>query len=172
MADRPRALALLLVVTGTLLAAHAAASNVAPPNDARQSAFPVPADTFVFAQPTAAATHAGEYRPCGGIGSTVWYAYTPRHGHWTRAQTHGSNYDTVLALYVDTPLGLVFVTCNDDAPGGSSPSTSRITWYADPAYNYYLQAGGYNARQGLLVFRMEPSAPESVPVPPIPPLEE
>lgn len=161
---------LALTLTLLVLAAHAAASGTATPNDTAEDAIPIPTDTFALAQPTTTATHAGELRPCSNIGATVWYSYQPRSAHWTRAQTHGSNYDTVLAVYVDTPLGLVLVGCNDDAGGGTSPATSRVTWYADDDATYYIQAGGYNARTGALVLRLENAAPESAPVPPLPPV--
>lgn len=131
--------------------------SAAPPNDLPPGAVVVPADTFAFAEPTTTARHAGELRPCGSIGNTVWFAYTPRASRWMRALTHGSNFDTVLAVYASTQLGLVPFACNDDASGGLTPVTSRVTWWADASTTYYIQAGGYDGRNGVLVLRLEPA---------------
>ncbi len=93
----------------------------------------------------------GEPRPCGSIGATVWYTYTPSTSGTKTADTVGSNHDTVVAVYTGSTLtGLTNVGCNDDISG--SDLDSRVSWSATAGVTYRIQVGGYSGATGSLVF--------------------
>ena len=86
------------------------------------------------------------------IGATMWYEYTPGQDMVLRADTFGSDFDTVLAVYAsgqdtDDPLA-----CNDDAPDSSQ---SKVTFLASAGETYYFQVGGFQGETGFLVFYVE-----------------
>ena len=86
------------------------------------------------------------------IGATKWYEYTPGQDTVLRADTFGSDFDTVLAVYAsgqdtDDPLA-----CNDDAPDSSQ---SKVTFLAYAGETYYFQVGGFQGETGFLVFYVE-----------------
>ena len=62
---------------------------------------------------------AGEPQPaCGAAGKTVWFRFTPTTSMLVKAETAGSNFDTVLAAHRGTAINaLTAVACNDDLPG-------------------------------------------------------
>jgi len=95
----------------------------------------------------------GEPRPCGSIGATVWYEYTPATTDWLAAETWGhwmscmgSDFDTVLAVYTGTSLDdLTLVECNDDL---------AVEFEAVAATTYYFQVGGSSGATGTLRFHL------------------
>jgi len=91
---------------------------------------------------------AGEPRPCGSIGATVWYSWTaPAAGTATVSTVGGStNYDTVVAAYTGSSLGsLANLACNDDTGGGLQ---SQISFTCTSGTTYRIQLGGYNGATG------------------------
>lgn len=84
------------------------------------------------------------------VGGTVWFRYQPTLPMRLRASTEWSDFDTVLAVYVRTPVGMLQVACNDDSFFFNG--TSRVDFAATPGADYYFQAGGYAGRTGSLVF--------------------
>jgi hypothetical protein len=90
--------------------------------------------------------------PCGPIGATVWYRWTPSESVPVKADTSGSDYDTMLAAYSGTSLlDLTPVACNDD----TGTAQSEIGFATEPGQTYYLQVGGYNGQSGNLVLNVE-----------------
>lgn len=80
-------------------------------------------------------------------GATVWYQYTPPVGATLTANTFGSNFDTVLAVYTGASVGaLTPIVCNDD----SGSLQSQVTFLASPDTTYYFQTGGFDSRTGNL----------------------
>jgi hypothetical protein len=155
--SRPLAPALLLVAA-TLALPLAPAGPTSPPNDNRENALPVAADAFATAQPTFGATvQSGEVASCETVGATVWYVYRPAATSIVKAATHGSNFDTVLAVYLATPEGLVSLGCSDDAAASPNGFTSEVRFRAGEGSTYYIQAGGYAGASGVLAFRMTSS---------------
>ena len=102
-----------------------------------------------YTQSTSGATlETGEARPCGSIGSTVWYTYTPSTSGTIVIDTYTSNYDTVLAVYTGSSLGgLTNVACNDDY---GTNLWSRVSFSGTAGVTYRIQAGGYNSATGTL----------------------
>lgn len=115
---------------------------------------PLPYPT-IFAQATfGASLEPFEQRPCGAIGSTVWYSFTAGLSGLVTANTLRSDFDTVLAAYDTTttsPAGGIGNTlaCNDDA-GGTYGLRSVITFFVSQGETYLIQAGGYNLQAGDL----------------------
>lgn len=91
-----------------------------------------------FTRTFGATTQSGEPQPCDMAGSTVWYAYTPANNAMLRADTDGSTFDTVLAVYTGNSVdALTQIVCNDDA----TDHRSRLSFDAMADETYYFQIG-------------------------------
>jgi hypothetical protein len=119
-----------------------------------------------FERDTRLATdQAGEPQPCGGIGGATWYTYTTGgSGEGLFASTFYSNYDTVLAVYVDLngvgaggvsgPNPAAVVGCNDDYL--YPPNPAPITWRSGLVFSafanttYWFQVGGFGGEKGSI----------------------
>lgn len=114
-----------------------------------------------------ATTEVGEPQPCGIIGSTVWYSYTPSDDETLQAYTTWSGYDTVLAVYTGTTLeNLISVACDDD----SGPElNSLITFTATAGTTYHFQVGGFAGSSGDLHLSLAPLVPPTPTITPCPP---
>jgi hypothetical protein len=105
---------------------------------------------------TGATTQLGEPRPCGAIGSTIWYNVTPSRTLLLQVDTFGSNYDTALAVYTGSSIAsLSQVGCNDDS-GSSSLGflQSRLLFIAAGGTTYRIQVGGFFGSQGTAVLNI------------------
>jgi len=82
-------------------------------------------------------------------GSSIWFEWVAPTDGFLSVDTYGSNYDTVLALYIGTAVdALSVIAANDDGVGVQSEL------YAVPvtaATSYRLAVDGYNAAQGQIV---------------------
>ena len=132
------------------------------PNDCFADARLVDGVPFSDRRGTAGAgAEPGEPRACakggGPVGSTVWYALAVDEDVDLVADTTGSDFDTVLAVYRGSALSdLALLACNDDAPGALS---SRAWFPARAGERYYVQASGVGEDFGDLAFRVRPIAP-------------
>jgi len=81
-------------------------------------------------------------------GRSVWFVWTaPNDGTWT-FHTHGSSFDTVMAVYTGSTLAtLRLVVSNDDASVGS---TSSVTFPATAGTIYRIAVDGYVGLSGKL----------------------
>lgn len=167
---RRRPVRLLIVVTASLtasLVAAAPAHAAAPDNDdvlmAAAPSFPLGSDSV---DTTGATMEAGEQSPCGGIGSTAWYAArftsdVPLDASVTYDPTQPESTYTanpVLAIYTsgtspaDGYGDLGLVDCNDDED--LLIDASRIELTAKKDHYYYFQVGGQGGKGGALRFRV------------------
>lgn len=138
------------ILAGVLALAGPAAFAV-PANDNFAAAAPIAFGEAVEVSTAGATTELLEPTPCGNIGATVWYAFTPATGGEVTFSTAGSDFDTVLAVYTGSanpPLWtLTTVDCNDDV----FPSfQARLSFEAQASQTYYLQAGGFSGQTGNL----------------------
>jgi hypothetical protein len=119
-----------------------------PDNDDIANAVIIPGLPYTDARSTiGATTESGEAEPCGFIGSTVWYKTAAAGTGLVDANTIGSGYDTVLAVYSGAdPSSLVLEGCNDDAAG----LQSDVTFLATAGQTYWFQVGGFSAESGPL----------------------
>lgn len=133
----------------------------APANDDRANATFIPSLPFTDSLNTSeATTEATEPLVCGYIGATVWYSYTPPADQEIAADTFGSDFDTVLAVYeAGSVLGPLEepVACNDDVGKFGGPSRVRLVVRAGTSYEF--QVGGYFGATGNLVFNVAPPPP-------------
>ena len=86
--------------------------------------------------------------PCGSgnQGShSVWYRFQSPDPVSVMADTFGSNYDTMLAVWTGTPGNLTNVACNDDAEGTLQ---SKAFFTAQANTNYYVEVASYNTSPG------------------------
>lgn len=129
-----------------------------PANDDKADATVIPGPlpyTDSSVNTATATVEPGEPLPCGSIGSTVWYEFTPSSSTTLVADTFGSSYDTVLAVYEGTPGVLPtlgdLVGCNDQTGGNQS----RVVFPATAGQTYQFQAGGFLGQGGALTFNLQ-----------------
>ncbi|HEV2890067.1 MAG TPA: fibronectin type III domain-containing protein [Frankiaceae bacterium] len=119
----------------------------APGNDHFGAGYTIPGTLpFTTSQSTAGATlQSGEPQPCAPVGGTVWFWWTANSTRTVVADTYGSGYDTVLAVYTGSNLtALTQVGCNDD----TSTLQSEVSFTATAGTTYRIQLGGYNGATG------------------------
>jgi hypothetical protein len=78
-------------------------------------------------------------------GRTVWYTFTPDDDVRVAADTHGSDHDTLLAVFAASDEGLTEVACNDDAGG---TTTSRVHLDLEAATTYLIQVAAHEGQEG------------------------
>ena len=132
-------------------------------NDSFAGAFEITTFPFSVAQSTAGATvEDGEnLNPTGCVlfapnakGATVWYRFTTPSAGTMIASTAGSDYDTVLAIYMGTDIASLAVEgCNDDSPGGGLHSEMSLPLQANTTY--HLQIGGFGGQTGNLALTVD-----------------
>lgn len=158
--------AIAIVVSSILLMTSGVAHAAPPPNDdfadATTVGQPLP---YTDSQETVEAT-SEEGEPtladlgCGFIASTVWYSYVPNVDRFVAADTVGSDYDTILAVWQGSELGsLTLVGCSDDSRGGLQ---STVPFLAEAGVEYRIQVGGFVGQGGTLSFRVRETTAGSV----------
>lgn len=126
-----------------------------PANDDFDAAVEVDALPFSFTQDTTEATSADDDpEACAPAGHTVWYEVSVMLPAELEADSFGSDYDTVLAVYVGARGALLEVACNDNFGANQQ---SRVRWNAQPGISYYVMAGGVEDAAGLLDFDLNTS---------------
>ena len=128
-----------------------------PPNDSCSGAATILVTPFAGVANTTAATIGATdpYPPCGN-GSrarNVWYRFTaPSNGRIT-ADTYGSNYDTILAVFTGScgALSAVSGACNDHA---WLSLQSQLSFNARAGTTYYFMVSSYTSVGGTLSFHV------------------
>ncbi len=156
----PLAVVLFLAAVAGLVALTLRPTGVAgapPPNDNFADATDTAPSPFTASLSTTEATNeVAEAQPCGNIGKTVWFEYTPAFDGVVVADTAGSGFDTVLAVYEyvysSPPLGIGNLACNDDA--GLTDMTSSIEIPVLGGSTYFFQVGGRHGASGAAQFHL------------------
>ncbi len=140
-----------------LLLGEAMPAFAAPPgNDDRANATVISTIPFSDSLSTAEATNEADEPSECDIANTVWYSFNPSSDIRLEANTFGSDYDTVIAVWEDLGGGnLGFVGCNDDAVD----LQSLVRWDAVGGTTYLLQVGGFLGDTGNLVFNLLEAPP-------------
>ena len=142
--------------TGSLtlkVTAPAAVSCSGPANNCFSTATTVTKGSSTGQSTSGATLESGEPRPCGSIGATVWFTYTPTTSGTVTIDTMGSGFDTVLAVYTGSSLtGLSNVACNDDLAWYDLDS--RVSFSGTAGVTYRIQAGGYSGATGSLTLNV------------------
>ncbi len=94
-----------------------------------------------------ATAETGEPRHAGYAASkSIWYRWTAPASGTVSIDTFGSNFDTLLAVYVGSSVGtLVSVASNDDA---GSDIQSKVTFKVVAGYVYRIAVDGYGGAAG------------------------
>jgi len=121
--------------------ASATAVNVVP-FSAAQSTLGATTNTATDRAPTCFFPGAADM----GRAKTVWYQFTPMMPGVLEAETTGSSYDTILAVFTGTPPNLTQVACSDDAIG----LQSRVALTATAGTTYHLMISDWQGIGGDL----------------------
>ena len=82
-----------------------------------------------------------------GVTSTLWYSWRPPNDGEAKLTTHGSSFDTTLAVYIGTTLqNLKETASNDDSK--DKQFTSEVSFTAFAEQLYYIQVGGIRGGNG------------------------
>lgn len=82
-------------------------------------------------------------------GKSVWWSWTPSASGLASIDTHGSDFDTLLAVYTGTSVeALTQVAANDN--DGSTGNTSGVTFTAQQGTTYMIAVDGYNGAFGSI----------------------
>jgi len=137
-------------------------SNGGPPlaNDAPEGALPIGIGDTVTVRKTGG-TALEPDAPCVvsfpdgdfdvPFGHTAWWTFTGTGADVT-VDTAGSEFDTVLGVYVDDGGSLTQVGCVDDTEDSFQ---ARITVPTESGVTYFVQAGGFGGAAGKLVITVE-----------------
>jgi hypothetical protein len=143
--------------------------HVAPPNDDRAAAAPLPAPgEGADVDLTAAGTQVDEPAHAGVRGGgSAWYEVTPAQPGGLQVDTcTTATFDTVLAVYRAAGAGApAALAVADDAPRCGYRSTgSRVRWRAEAGQTYLVAVASASGRRGparLQVEAVEPPAPRT-----------
>ena len=124
----------------------------APVNDQCSGALVVSNANYTNTQSTLHATSTNDPVPsCAALSNGVWYQYTPAQSGVLEADTLGSSFDTVLAVYSGACGSLTQLGCSDNV---GSNTTSRVSVLVSGGTTYHVLAGGLNGQTGNLVFHL------------------
>jgi hypothetical protein len=143
-----------------LLPAAPALAQGTPANDDFNSATIISALPFSDNLDATGATSASDDPTVCGNNGSVWYSFTPSQNEAISANTFGSNYDTVLAVYTGIRGALTPVTCNDDSAGSGQ---SQVNFIATAGTTYFFMisqcCGSGGTGGGQVVFNVSAPAP-------------
>ncbi|MDX2217452.1 MAG: hypothetical protein SF172_00315 [Burkholderiales bacterium] len=101
-------------------------------------------------------THAGT---SAGGGASVWFAWTAPASGFVTIDTQGSDFDTLLAVYVGNSVAaLTRVTSNDNVEGTSN-GPSRVTFNATAGVDYKIAVDGFGGSVGTANIRIAYGTP-------------
>jgi len=82
-------------------------------------------------------------------GNSVWWTWTAPETGLFYFDTHGSNFDTVLAVYIPSGFGLTEVSSNND--DGSENGNSSLVFQAQSGVQYHIAVDGWDGSAGDIV---------------------
>ncbi len=84
-------------------------------------------------------------------GASLWWSWTAASNGLCHADTIGSGFNTLLAVYTGTSVSnLTLVASNDDSP--SMPPASEMNFNAVAGTTYFIAVDGYNGASGWITF--------------------
>jgi hypothetical protein len=115
------------------------------PNDDFDSATLIETLPFSDMLDTSTATIASDDPPLPDCdlapgGATVWYQFTPTSKGYLKADTEGSNYDTILGVWTGNRGDLTLVACDDDGGTGLLSSLGTLVGANE---TYYIEVSQY-----------------------------
>jgi uncharacterized repeat protein (TIGR01451 family) len=83
-------------------------------------------------------------------GTSVWWSWSPSSSGVATFDTHGSTFDTLLAVYSGTALNnLVSIAANDN--DGSAGNASGVSFVAESGTTYQIAVDGVNGAAGKIL---------------------
>jgi hypothetical protein len=138
--------------TGDIHLSVAVATQLVPENDDFEHVIAVDRLPFVDVKDTRVAFTGGDdpVPSCGSdLGNTIWYTYAAPDHRILRLSTAGSDFDTVLSVWIGARGSLVPVACDDQSGAGIS-SLLDLEVTADTTY--HIMIGGDRGASGTLSF--------------------
>jgi len=137
--------------------AHATVVDLARlTNDAFARSYEVVAVPFSAREQTAGATRErSEPASCARGGGTVWYRYEAPSDERLVADTFGSTYGTVLAVYEGSSLDRLSMVDSGHGCDSDGRGETQVVFGARAGRTYYFQLAGLAGGSGLLVFNLE-----------------
>jgi hypothetical protein len=86
--------------------------------------------------------------------ASVWYRWTAPEDGAVRADTCGSDFDTVLAVYRGSAIDALTPRASDDESCGSQ---SRVRFTARGGTTYWIAVDGYAGQEGTIELELRPS---------------
>lgn len=91
-------------------------------------------------------------------GDSVWWSWVAPAATAVTIHTSGSNYDTLLAVYVGSDVGhLTHIASDDDS--GSNFRTSRVTFTALAGQRYWIAVDGFRGATGSITLSVSTAIP-------------
>jgi Calx-beta domain-containing protein/thrombospondin type 3 repeat protein len=143
----------LTVLAGALFSVASPAQATAPSNDNPSGGTAINSLPFTTQEDTTGATPESGVDPsyCGESNS-VWFKFSPGNAGDAVAETRGSTFDTVLAVYEGTWFApnRFSSDCNDDA----ALQRSSLQFHVTPFRTYWIKVGGFLGATGHLVLNV------------------
>ena len=144
--------------SGGNLVFHLGNASPPPPNDDFANATVISHLPFTDSKGiSTATTEDSDPTPSCANGSrakSVWYGFVPSAGGTVRADTIGSDYDTILTVWTGDGAPSSEVACNDDIILGQEIQ-SELSFSATEGTPYYFMVTSYSGSGGNLVFHLE-----------------
>ncbi len=141
--------------TATLTVTAPVVSN-GPANDNFASATNLVGTAGSIASTTINATkESGEPYIAGNYGGkSIWYTWTATSTHRVNLTTHGSSFDTLLAVDTGTALNRLTTVASNDDDLANGTRTSSVTFSAIAGTTYHFVIDGYNGASGTVQLNM------------------
>ncbi len=126
---------------------------VRPSNDDFQNAFELNGISGQENNSNRDATKEADEANHAGIagGRSLWYSWTAPQNDYFFFNTHGSSFDTILAVYTDSQVGDLLTPVIGNSDDGSSGKNSGVTFRAISETRYYIAVDGYYGACGDVV---------------------
>lgn len=136
---------------GGALKLHVRQGAPAAANDALATATDIQSIPFSDWLDTSAASTDPGSPDCLGSRESVWYSFVAPEDMSLLADTAGSNYETILGVWVETPDGLKRVACGAylDSP------QAKVRFDAQAGKSYLIMAGGWGDQADELRFSLD-----------------
>ena len=87
-------------------------------------------------------------------GKSIWYTWTATTTHRVTLTTHGSSFDTLLAVDTGTSLNRLNTIASNDDDLANGTRTSAVTFTAIAGTTYHFTIDGYNGASGTVQLNM------------------
>ncbi|MCA9291932.1 MAG: S8 family serine peptidase, partial [Phycisphaerales bacterium] len=106
--------------------------------------------TYSTGSATALPTELQENCEAGNVGvsNTVWYEFSPQYDGTISLNTNGSNYDTVLSVFLGYCSGAWIIACDDDGGAGLQSQLTNVEVVGGLSLPYFIKVSDYNTTNG------------------------